>query len=877
MAEVIEKRSELTTATPMMKQYLEVKGAYEDYILMYRLGDFYECFYEDAIIASRELELTLTARDCGEGKRAAMCGVPFHKADVYVGKLVERGFKVAICEQTEDPKAATGLVKREVTRVVTPGTITDGELLTEGQNNFLLSVAYGNEGVALGFADVSTGEVSVTMQKLEKDADIRLENEIAVYQPREAIINVSSKECPRLVSFLNEKFHTLVTDNAKKLFDYERARECVMRVFGNEGDKLSKPEMVMAVGALLSYIRETQKTEVSFVKELNVYSKGQFLELDINTRRNLELCEAMRTKEKRGSLLWVLDKTKTAMGARLLRSWLLKPLVDPVVIGKRQNAVKSLVEDGVLRSELAAHLSVMLDLERLTAKTVYGTANAKDLKAILQSVEKLPEIKSLISNIKSDYIKEIHDSLDVLSDIAELLSRAIVDDPPFSVREGGMIRGGFNADIDYYRSVKENGAEIMESIEAREKEVTGIRTLKVAYNKVFGYYIEVSKSFINEVPGRYIRKQTLTNCERYITQELKEMESTIFSADERLVALEFDIFTSLRNFIADNCDRIRKSADLVAELDVFLSLAEVASRNSYVCPEVDFSTDIIIKDGRHPVVEKFVTDSYFVPNDTFLNTGGDRVMIITGPNMAGKSTYMRQVAIITVMAQIGSFVPAREARIGIVDKLFTRVGASDDLASGQSTFMLEMNEVASILKNATSRSLIIYDEVGRGTSTFDGMAIARAVVEYTHSKKIGAKTLFATHYHELTDMEEHYDGIVNYNIAAKKRGDSVIFLRKIVRGGTDDSYGIEVAKLAGVPQEVIKRAKEILSEIESGRYASLSAGVKAQVQSEPDLFSGIIASAEGDAAEKIRKTDINTLTPIEAMNVLFELKQMLSE
>ena len=705
-----------------------------------------------------------------------------------------------------------------------------------------------------------------------------MENEIASYQPSEAIINLGEDECRELVKFLRERFSSLISCGQKRLFDYEKCRESIRRVFGDEGDKIGEAEGIMAVGALLAYITETQKTDVTFAKEINVYTRGQYLDLDINTRRNLELCEAMRTKEKRGSLLWVLDRTETAMGARLLRSFILKPLVNPAIISRRQAAVKDLVKNGVLRDELSELLSEMLDLERLTARAVYGTANAKDLRAICQSIEKLPEIKSLISKLPSDSMKQITASLDTLEDIASLLASALVDNPPFTVREGGMIRAGFNPDVDYYRSIKENGTEIMASIEQREKDATGIKTLKVAYNKVFGYYLEVSKSFINEVPDRYIRKQTLTNCERYITQELKEMENTIFSADEKLVAIEFELFTSLRQCISDNSDRIRRTAALIAEIDVYRSLAEVASKNGYVCPEVDLSTEIYIKDGRHPVVEKFVTDSYFVPNDTNLDTDSNRMMIITGPNMAGKSTYMRQVAIITLMAQIGSFVPAREAKIGVVDKIFTRVGASDDLASGQSTFMLEMNEVAAILKNATKRSLIIYDEVGRGTSTFDGMAIARAVVEYTHSKKIGAKTLFATHYHELTDMEERFDGIVNYNIAAKKRGDSIIFLRKIVKGGTDDSYGIEVAKLAGVPNEVVKRAKEILHEIESGSTVSVPKNAKRAEESHTfDLFSQIEATKDSEACDRIRAIDINTVTPIEAMNFLFELKKLLSD
>ena len=879
MANVIEKISELENTTPMMQQYLDVKKEYDGFILMYRLGDFYECFYEDALIASHELELTLTARDCGFGKRAAMCGVPFHKADVYIGRLVEKGYKVAICEQTENPKDKDNksLVRREVVRVVTPGTITDGSLLTDGKNNFLLSMCYGKSGVALGFADVSTGEISATY--LTGDNILaKLENEVSAYQPSEAIINVKADSCPEITTFLKEKFNTLVNDGLGRYFDYESSKNRVKTVFDNQTDKLTEPEMIMAIGALLVYIRETQKSEVAFVREINVYTKGEYLDLDINTRRNLELTEAMRTKEKRGSLLWVLDRTETAMGARLLRSWILKPLLNPTVISKRQSAVADLLKNQQKREQLSAYLSGMLDLERLTAKVVYGSANAKDLRAIYQSIERLPEIKSLISDFKSDYIRNIANNIDLLEDIADLLDRAIVENPPFTIREGGMIKPGYNADVDYYRSIMENGAEIMESIEQRERELTGIKNMRVAYNKVFGYYIEVTKSSISEVPDRYIRKQTLTNCERYITQELKEMENTIFTANDKLVSLEFDIFSYIRSFVADNADRIRITAAYIAELDVFRSFADVASKNNYSCPEVDFSTDIIIKDGRHPVVEKFVKDSYFVPNDTLLDTDANRMVIITGPNMAGKSTYMRQVAIITLMAQIGSFVPAREAKIGIVDKIFTRVGASDDLASGQSTFMLEMNEVASILKNATKRSLIIYDEVGRGTSTFDGMAIARAVVEYTHSKKIGAKTLFATHYHELTDMEELHEGIVNYNIAAKKRADSIIFLRKIVRGGTDDSYGIEVAKLAGVPNEVIKRAKEILADIENGVAVREPSSKKRETSDfVPDLLMGITLSKDNEVAEKIRKTDINTLTPIEAMNLLFELKKVLSE
>ena len=871
---VIEKRSELTTVTPMMKQYLEIKAEYEGYILFYRLGDFYECFFEDAVVASKVLDLVLTGRECGDGKRAAMCGVPFHKADVFVGKLVENGYKVGICEQVEDPKQAVGLVKREVIRVVTPGTVTDAELLREGQNNFLASIYLSKDGAGLCFADISTGDVFTTYID-GNDTVQRLKNELSAYMPSEAIINSSGEDCAEIVEFLGEKSGTLVNTGMRRLFAYEKCREHVKKVFADEIDRLATPEHIMAVGALVTYIKETQKSEITFAREINVYSKGQYLELDYNTRRNLELTESMRNKEKRGSLLWVLDKTKTAMGARLLRSWLLKPLLNPVQITKRQCAVSDLVKNRMLRDELTDLLSNTLDIERFTAKAVYGTANAKDLRAIFISIERLPEIKALLMQ-KSENLKDIASRIDTLDDISELLGKAIVDNPPYTIREGDMIRPGFNSDVDYYRSIRDNGEEIMRSIEQKEREETGIKTIKVDYNKVFGYYIEVTKSFIDQVPDRYVRKQTLTNCERYITGELKEMENTIFGAEEKIVNLEYELFCGLRSVIAENNDRIRKTAALIAEIDVYRSFAEIADKNGYVCPEVDLSHDLIIKDGRHPVVEKFVTDSYFVPNDTTLDVTDNKVMIITGPNMAGKSTYMRQVAIITIMAQIGSFVPAKDARIGIVDRVFTRVGASDDLASGQSTFMLEMNEVANILKNATKRSLIIYDEVGRGTSTFDGMAIARSVVEYTYSKKIGAKTLFATHYHELTDMEDAFPGIVNYNIAAKKRGDSITFLRKIVRGGTDDSYGIEVAKLAGVPNEVVKRAREILKDIEEGSHIAVGHNV-VKKDNDVDLFAGFISSVNDEVAEKLKSIDINTTTPIEAMNILFELKKMLKD
>lgn len=870
---ILQNRKELTTATPMMKQYLDVKDEYGDYIVLYRLGDFYECFFEDAVVASRELELTLTARDCGNGNRAAMCGVPYHKVDLYLGRLAEKGYKVAICEQTEDPKAAEGLVKREVVRVVTPGTITDSTILNESQNNYLVGICVAKETIGLAFVDVSTGEISAT-NLTGSDRVQRAKSEIGAYQPAEAIVNKVGDEYNDLKNFMEDRFGTIITDNAKRLYEYDKCRDNVNKAFGIDAEKLNTPELIVAVGVVLSYIEETQKIANAHTKEIKVYSKEEYLELDLNTRRNLELVESMRNKEKRGSLLWVLDKTKTSMGARLLRSWVLRPLIDPVAINNRQNAVAEIIKNQRLSDELEELLSGVLDLERLVARAIYGSANAKDLRAICNSIIVLPEIKAIISSFEGNAFKSIVKKFDTLDDIADLLDRAIDDNPPFQVREGGIIKSGFDADVDYYRSILSNGESIMRNIEERERESTGIKTLKVSKNSVFGYFIEVTKSFINEVPDRYIRKQTLTNCERYITEELKSMETEIFNAGERLVNLEYDIFMGLRQIISDNGERIRKVASLISEIDVYRSFAEVARKNAYVCPEVDLSTVIDIKDGRHPIVEKFVRDSYFVPNDTNLDLTNNKIMIITGPNMAGKSTYMRQVAIITLMAQIGSFVPARSARIGIVDKIFTRVGASDDLASGQSTFMLEMNEVAAILKNATKRSLIIYDEVGRGTSTFDGMSIARAVVEYTYSKKIGAKTLFATHYHELVDMEDEFPGIVNYNIAAKKRGDSITFLRKIVRGGTDDSYGIEVAKLAGVPNEVVKRAREILTNIESGMTRVV---VKKEKEEPFDIFSNIEASKDKEISDKLRNIDLNTLTPIEAMNFLFELKSILKD
>ncbi len=871
MGDTLKRIEEMTSPSPMMQQYLEIKKEYPGYILMYRLGDFFECFFEDAVTISRDLELTLTGRDCGGGMRAAMCGVPFHKADQYIGEMVKLGYRVAVCEQIGDPKAP-GIVKREVIRVVTPGTVTDTEVLEGGCNNYLASLCFSEEGIGAAFADISTGQVYATLIGGE-DRMTRLANELGVYAPREAVLNIGEEKVSELCSFMKERFGTLVEDKNAPLFDLAKAKDGALLCFGERADLLDGKTLLSSVGALLEYIRLTQKCEPTFLRELTVYTGGQYMELDLATRRNLELVETMRTKDKRGSLLWVLDKTKTAMGARLLRSYLVKPLISSSKIRRRQGAVGDFFGDYMLRTDLRDCLSGILDLERLTARVVYGSANARDLLAIGTSIRDLPSLVPLLSPCQSDCIKELRTDFDTLTDLYELIEASISSECPLTVREGGMIKEGYNADVDYLRSIQKNGKGWIEQIEAEEREATGIKNLHVSYNKVFGYYIEVTKLNSHLVPDRYIRKQTLVNSERYITEELKEMEATVLGAAEKLAALEYELFTEIRERVADSAARIQNTAARIAELDVYLSLAEVAAKNNYCCPEVDDGWELLIKDGRHPVVEKFVSDSYFVPNDTELDVEKHSLYLITGPNMAGKSTYMRQVALITLMAQIGSYVPAKEAIIGIADKIFTRVGASDDLASGQSTFMLEMNEVANILMNATKRSLIIYDEVGRGTSTYDGMAIARAVVEYTE-KKIGARTLFATHYHELTGLEEELSGVVNYNITAKKRGDTVLFLRKVVRGAADESYGIEVAKLAGVPQEVIKRAKQVLAEIETEGKVALPIPKK-EGKEEEGLLGAIYNSAACEAADKIRLVDLNTLTPIEAMNLLFELKKIL--
>jgi len=857
--------------SPMMTHYLEVKEQYPDAILFYRLGDFYEMFYEDAKTVSRELDLTLTGKQCGNVERAPMCGVPFHSADTYIGKLVEKGYKVVICEQVEDPATAKGLVKREVVRIVTPGTVTDNKQLKEGQNNYLAAVNIYENSASLCFADISTGEIRATVVDDYKSSLI---NELAIYMPKELLINISSDTDKELLSAINLRIGCSVWHNFAEQFNPAKARQTLVSrlAYTAEDFKNIQPEIVCAIGALIYYIADTQKIDISYLKKPVLYFGGQFMEIDFATRRNLELTETLRSREKKGTLLWVLDKTRTSMGARLLRKWIEQPQTNANIIVNRQGAVKELVNEYMIRENLGEALKSVLDLERLMTKVIYESANAKDLRAISATISVLPDIKRTLALCKSDALSAIWNDLDTLEDLHNIIISSIVEDPPFSVREGGFIAEGVNSELDKLRNIMNNSKDYLSQIEEREKDQTGIRNLKIGYNRVFGYYIEVSKSNVGQVPSSYIRKQTLTTGERYITQELKDLETTILGASDKISAIEYELFTQIRNHLSKNVRRIQSSAEHLAILDVYVSLAEVAVANDYVCPEVDISTVIDIKDGRHPVVEQCVTGGTFVPNDVRLDTENNRLLLITGPNMAGKSTYMRQVALICVMAQIGSFVPAADARIGIVDKLFTRVGASDDLAAGQSTFMLEMIEVANILKNATKRSLIVYDEVGRGTSTYDGMAIAKSVCEYTASKKIGARCLFATHYHELIELEGTTQGVVNYSIAARKKDNGVVFLRKIVRGGADDSYGIEVAQLAGVPREVTKKAKQILAEL-------IEKNGKPKVVHQND-DRGLVSFSMDDylyqeVADKIRKTDINSMTPIDALNFLSELKGLI--
>ncbi len=863
--------------TPMMKQYFEIKKNYPDTILMFRLGGFYEMFFVEAKKASAELELVLTGRDCGQEERAPMCGVPFHSADSYIARLVARGYKVAICEQLEDPALAKGIVKRDVTRVLTPGTVIESTMLDEGKNNFLAGICCVSDSVGLCFADISTGSVHVT-QFESKIFQRHVINELGRFMPSEIIINSEVLKATQVTDFIKSRLQSSCDLLDDDCFDLSKASATLIKHFGvsslSELSLENAPAAVCALAACMDYLKSVQKSELDNIKTIDFYGESSFMRLDVSAMRNLEIIETMRNREKRGSLLWVMDKTKTSMGKRKLRSWLEQPLISVAGISKRHNAVTELVEKPILRDDITTSLTGCQDMERLITRIAYSTANARELKGLSSTLARLPQIKDYLASTESALLTELNGDIYSLEETVSLIENSIAEEPPFSVREGGMIKDGFNAELDELRDIVANGKGYIADIQIREQEKTGIKKLKIGYNRVFGYYIEVSNSFKELVPDEYIRKQTLANCERYITQELKELESKVLGAQERIVRLEYEIFDSVRKKTAERLYEIQKTASAVAALDVLCSFARVAAENNYCCPSINAGSVIDITNGRHPVVEKMI-DSPFVPNDTKLDCNDNRCAIITGPNMAGKSTYMRQVALICLMAQAGSFVPASSAELCIVDGIFTRIGASDDLSSGSSTFMVEMNEVADILKNATSNSLIIFDEIGRGTSTFDGMSIARAVLEYSADKrKLGAKTLFATHYHELTDLETTVDGVKNYNIAVKKRGDDITFLRRIVAGCADGSYGIEVAKLAGVPNAVVERAKVVLKDLENDGFVPY-VPKNNDVQEEMQISFG--NSNANDIVEKLKNLDVNTLTPIEAMGILYDLSKQAKE
>lgn len=865
--------------TPMRKQYLEIKQKHPDCLLFFRLGDFYEMFDDDAKIASKELDLTLTTRDRKKSaeERVPMCGVPYHSYQAYLARLVAKGYKVAICEQTQDPAQAQGLVERDVIRIVTPGTVVDASMLDESRSNYIASIYLTANRGGISFCDISTGEMSCTAFA-GKDTVAHIINEFGRFQPREAVLSDGAMEEETLVNTLKNRMDCCLERGGKGRFDYEKAKVAIEAQFENAAPiPAAQQEATQAVGGLLSYLHETQKNDLNHLRILHFYTTGRYMELDLTTRRNLELTETIRSKEKKGSLLWVLDKTKTSMGSRLLRSWLEKPLLNPIDIERRLAAVTDLVKQTMTREETALCLKGITDLERLIGRIVYGSCGGRELVALSTGLKQVPQLKNLLNGCDSAFFTDIRTRLDGLSDLTNLIDSAIVDEPPFSVREGGIIRAGYSKDVDYLHNVMDHGQEMVAAMETKTKEECGIKNIRIRYNKVFGYYIEVSRGQANLVPAHWVRKQTTVNSERFINQELKELEHTILSAQDKITDIEYQLFCEVRNKAAEMVELVQRTALAVAEADALCSLASVAVANHYCLPTVDDDNVIQITDGRHPVVEKVLKNDRFVPNDTFMNNGSDTLSIITGPNMAGKSTYMRQVALICLMAQIGSYVPARSARIGVVDRIFTRIGASDDLSAGQSTFMVEMDEVAEILKNATSRSLLILDEIARGTFTYDGMSIARAVLEYcADRKKLGAKTLFATHYHELTVLEGQLDGVKNYNIAAKKRADDIIFLRKIIRGGADQSYGIEVAKLAGVPTKVITRARTILAELEGEGEEVGRSVIAPQPANEPlqeQCSFGDIRVFE--VADQLRKVDINTLTPIEAMNLVYQLKRKL--
>ena len=866
--------------SPMMQHYLDMKEKYKDCILFYRLGDFYEMFFEDAINVSKELELTLTGKECGQEERAPMCGIPYHAADSYIAKLIANGHKVAICEQLEDPKFAKGMVKRDVIRVVTPGTVIEANLLEDKKNNYIMSIYKNGIYYGLTSCDVTTGDLRTTEIK-ETNNFSALLDEISKYSPAELVVNPMMYDCSEEIAKIKERFDVYITRLEEKEFtDNYEALMVKYKIVDDEEkpvEDLSKYMLsVAATNALFTYLLDTQKNNLDHINKIIIYSVTKYMSLDINARRNLEITEKLRDKAKKATLLWVLDKTSTAMGGRLLRRWLNNPLIDVSKINKRLDAVAELKDNIILRGDILDNLKKVYDIERLAGKISYGSANGRDLISLKSSAKQLPEIKKILSQAKSSLLTELYSELDTLDDVYDIIDKTIVDEPPISVKEGGLIKLGYDEEIDKLKTATTDGKNWIINLEAEEREKTGIKGLKVGFNKVFGYYIEVTKSNISLVPDRYIRKQTLTGGERYITEELKNLENQILGAEEKVVNLEYNVFVEVRDKIEAQIERVQKSAGIIATLDCLCSLATVAEDQNYVRPEVDNSGVLDIKDGRHPVIEKILPSGSFVQNDTYLDKAENRLAIITGPNMAGKSTYMRQVALITLMAQIGSFVPASYARIGVVDKIFTRVGASDDLSMGQSTFMVEMMEVAQILKEATANSLVILDEIGRGTSTYDGLSIAWAVAEYISDReKCGAKTLFATHYHELTELENKLEGVKNYSIAVKEKGEDIIFLRKIVKGGTDESYGVHVAKLAGVPQTVTKRANEILKSIERKNVLNnkkIEKQEKGVADGQLTMFNYKLA----EIAHELDKVDVNELTPIDALNTLVKIKEKMA-
>ncbi len=864
----------MSKLSPMMQQYLNIKAMHKDHVLFFRLGDFYEMFFDDAIRISKELELTLTGRDCGLPERAPMCGIPYHSSATYIKRLIDKGYKVAICEQTEDPALAKGLVNREVIRLITPGTLIEGDMLEDAKNNYIASFYLKKDAYTACFADISTGEVSLTMAHSGHLA-MDVVGELSKFVPAEILYNEPFFEIAEVREFVQTKLHCVASSFAEEDIDLTGAEQVILEHFQVQTvEELGLPQeetAIRALGGLIAYLNQTQHDGAKRLAQVHVYRENEYMNIDITARRNLEITETIRSKEKRGTLLWVLDKTKTAMGKRFMRKALEQPLMNLGEITRRQNAVQELMDDAVRLADLQEQLSGVYDLERLMTRVLYNSASPRDLRALAATAQRLPAIKEQTEALQTEALRAVHGDLDVLEDVSNLVENAIVEEPPLLLKDGGYIKAGFNDTLDELRGLCTNAKDIIEQMEASEREKTGIKGLKIKYNRVFGYYIEVTKSYLDLVPETYIRKQTLTNCERYITEELKDLETKVLTASERILALESEIFGEVRKYVASRLEVIQRTANAVAKLDFLCSLAVVAAQNQYVCPQIVLDGRFDVKNGRHPVVEQMLDGAPFVPNDTYLDLKQDQLLVITGPNMAGKSTYMRQVAILTIMAQIGSFVPAQSATISIVDKIFTRVGASDDLSAGQSTFMVEMSEVAHILKYATPRSLVILDEIGRGTSTFDGMSIAKAVVEYiVKTKSVRCKTLFATHYHELTSLEQELSGVKNYNIAVKKRGDDITFLRKIVPGGADDSFGIEVAKLAGVPDKVIRRAKEVLYELEHQAGSEKPKPVTKTV-SDQASFATYISQVE----ERLKQTEVDALTPIEALNLLYELKKML--